>query len=235
MLHPFGKVLPWALSMKVPTLRTSLNLLRKNHRFAPLIKKHGMPDITRKGKPFQALVRAIIGQQVSGAAARSVFAKFIGLFPKGKFPTPEMVRAMPLEKMRAAGLSGQKASYIKDLAEKFSDGTIKHRSLHRMESAAIVEHLTRVKGVGVWTVHMFLIFTLNRPDVLPTGDLGIRKGFQKLYRLKDLPDHAQMERLALPWRAHASTASWYLWRVADEAKTTRKFTRSARPSRSLKR
>ena len=125
---------------------------------------------------------------------------------------------MPIEKMRAAGLSGQKASYIKDLAEKFSDGTIKHKTLHKMETEHIVEHLTQVKGIGVWTVHMFLIFTLNRPDVLPTGDLGIRKGFQIVYGLKNLPDHAHMEKLARPWRAHASTASWYLWRAADQAK-----------------
>ena len=87
-----------------------------------------------------------------------------------------------------------------------------------MESDDIIEHLTQVKGIGVWTVHMFLIFTLKRPDVLPTGDLGIRKGFQILYGLKELPDHARMEKLAKGWRAHASIASWYLWRAADELK-----------------
>lgn len=177
-----------------------------------------MPDLRRGRNPFQALVRSIIHQQVSGAAAETIRARFVALFPKGKFPTPLMVREMPLSKMRAAGLSGQKASYIKDLALKFADGTIKHKSLHKMESIDIVDHLTQVKGIGVWTVHMFLIFTLNRPDVLPTGDLGIRKGFRTLYKLKDLPDHAQMEKLARPWRAHASLAAWYLWRVADKAK-----------------
>src|SRR3989344_8355191 len=156
-------------------LGKSIVILKRDKRFAPLIKKHGLPDLKRGTNPFQALVRSIIHQQVSGAAARTIDARFVALFPKGKFPTPEMVRAMPIEKMRAAGLSGQKASYIKDLADKFSDGTIKHRSLHRMESADIVEHLTQVKGIGVWSVHMFLIFTLGRPDVLPTGDLGIRK------------------------------------------------------------
>ena len=203
-------------------MHTSIAALKRDNHFAPLIKKHGIPDIARTGKPFQALVRAIIGQQVSGAAARSIFAKFVSLFPKappgGGFPTPKMVQAIPTKKLRTAGLSGQKASYIKDLAQKFSDGTIKHRSLHRMESAEIVEHLTQVKGIGVWTVHMFLIFTLRRPDVLPTGDLGIRKGFQILYKLKDLPNHAQMEQLARPWRAHASSASWYFWRIADSAR-----------------
>ncbi len=202
---------------------TSLRILKRDKRFGALIKKHGIPNLKRGKNPFQALVRSIIHQQVSGAAAATIHARFVALFPKGTFPTPEMVRKMPLEKMRAAGLSGQKASYIKDLAEKFSDGTIRHRSLHRMESANIVEHLTQVKGVGVWSVHMFLIFTLNRPDVLPTGDLGIRKGFQSLYKLKDLPDHAQMEKLAQGWREHASLASWYLWRVADEAKIKSKI------------
>src|SRR3989344_2666252 len=202
---------------------SSIRSLRRDKRFAPLIKKHGPPDLTRGKDHFQALMRSIIHQQVSGAAANTIHARFLALFPparpgKGKSPTPEMVRALSIAKMRAAGLSGHKASYIKDLAEKFSDGTIKHRVLHTMESADIVAHLTQVKGIGVWSVHMFLIFTLNRPDALPTGDLGIRKGFQSLYKLKDLPSHEQMERLARTWRAHASLASWYFWRVANELK-----------------
>ena len=210
-------------------VQDSLMVLQRDKRFAPLIKKHGLPDLVRGKNPFSALVRSIIHQQVSGAAAETIHARFLALFPKNKFPTPETVRAMPLEKMRAAGLSGQKAFYIKDLAEKFVYGTIKHRSLHTMESADIVEHLTQVKGIGVWTVHMFLIFTLNRPDVLPTGDLGIRKGFQSLYKLKDLPSHEQMEKLARHWRPHASVASWYLWRVANELKVK---VRPSQPSQS---
>ena len=210
-------------------VQDSLMVLQRDKRFAPLIKKHGLPDLVRGKNPFSALVRSIIHQQVSGAAAETIHARFLSLFPRGTFPTPAAVRAIPLEKMRAAGLSGQKASYIKDLAEKFTDGSIKHRSLHKMESAAIVEHLTQVKGIGVWTVHMFLIFTLNRPDVLPTGDLGIRKGFQSLYKLKDLPSHEQMEKLARHWRPHASVASWYLWRVANELKVK---VRPSQPSQS---
>ncbi|MEK7156896.1 MAG: DNA-3-methyladenine glycosylase [Patescibacteria group bacterium] len=199
-------------------MHKSIAALKRDKRFAPLIKEHGLPDLKRGKNPFHALVRSIIHQQVSGAAAETIHARFLAVFPRGKFPTPEAVRAMSLTKMREAGLSGQKASYIKDLAEKFADGTIKHRSLHKMETEDLVGHLTQVKGIGVWTVHMFLIFTLNRPDVLPTGDLGIRKGFQALYKLKDLPDHAQMERLARHWRPHASAASWYLWRVANGLK-----------------
>lgn len=199
---------------------SSIKALKRDPRFARLIKTHGMPRLSRgnppAGGPFRALVRSIVYQQVSGKAAASILKRFIGLFERKKFPTPKDVRAIPLRKLRAAGLSAQKASYIKDLAEKFLDGTIKHRSLHKMETADIIEHLTQVKGVGVWTAHMFLIFTLNRPDVLPVGDLGIRKGFQIVYGLKTLPDEKKMEKLARPWRKHASAASWYLWRAADK-------------------
>ncbi len=196
----------------------SLKILRRDKRFARLIKKHGVPDLKRGKNSFQALVRSIIHQQVSGRAAETIYGRFVALFPHAKFPTPDAVLKIPIEKLRAAGLSGQKSSYIRDLAEKFADGTIRHRTLHRMESAEVVAHLTQVKGIGVWTVHMFLIFTLNRPDVLPTGDLGIRKGFQIIYGLKSLPSPITMERLAKEWRKHASVASWYLWRAADENK-----------------
>ena len=205
-------------------IHTSLLALKKDKVFAPLIKKYGPPELKRGGNPFQALVRSIVYQQLSGKAAATILARFIALFPKvpkGKFPTPEAITAMSTAKMRAAGLSGQKVSYIKDLALKFSDGTIKRYSLHRMATVELIEHLIQVKGIGVWTVHMFLIFTLNRPDVLPTGDLGIRKGFQVLYQLKSLPDHKKMELLARDWREHATVASWYLWRLADEKKTVK--------------
>jgi DNA-3-methyladenine glycosylase II len=200
------------------SIETSLLALKKDKRFGKLITQHGPPDLKRGRNPFQALVRSIVYQQLSGKAAGTILKRFEALFPKGRFPSPEAISAMPITQMRAAGLSAQKASYIKDLASKFSDGTIKHRSLHRMTTVDLIEHLIQVKGVGVWTVHMFLIFTLNRPDVLPTGDLGIRKGFQILYSLKELPNAGEMEHLARTWRPHASIASWYLWKVADAAK-----------------
>ncbi len=206
--------------MRIPPISASVAALRTDKRFASLIRKYGPPDLKRGRDPFRALVRSIIHQQVSGAAAATIYKRFVASFPSKKFPDPDAVRNTPVERMRSAGLSAQKASYIKDLARKFMDGTIRHKQLHKMTSAEILEHLVQVKGIGVWTVHMFLIFTLNRPDVLPTGDLGIRKGFQITYGLKDLPDHATMEELAKDWRAHASTASWYLWRVADEEKRT---------------
>ena len=183
-----------------------------------IIKKYGVPSLTREGTPFQALVRAIIYQQLSGKAAGTIFARFRALFPGKKFPTPSQVSTVPVETLRAVGLSGQKASYLHDLAQKFADGTISVRRLRAMPTPELTTHLTQVKGVGVWTVHMFSIFTLRRLDVLPVGDLGIRKGFQVTYGLKNLPTPAEMEKLAEVWRPYASVASWYLWRAADASK-----------------
>lgn len=176
------------------------------------------PDVWKKPtQPFHSLIRSIIYQQVSGKAAASILKKFKGLF-NNRLPSPEAVLTMPLEKLRGPGLSGQKSKYIHDLAEKFSDGTIQPRKFPKMTNDEIVEHLVRVKGIGVWSAHMFLLFTLKRPDILPTLDLGIKKGFQVVYSLKKLPEHEKMEKIAKRWRAHASLASLYLWRAADKAK-----------------
>jgi DNA-3-methyladenine glycosylase II len=210
----------------------SLRVLRKDPRFSALIRKHGPPQLKPRGETgrisvFDSLLRAIIYQQLSGKAAATILMRFKGLYgpasplaAKGtrKYPTPAQVCAMPVEKLRSAGLSQAKALYIKDLAEKFASGAIKHRSFSRMESGEIIEHLLQIKGVGIWTVQMLLIFTLARLDILPVGDLGVRKGFMVVYKLEKLPTPAEMERLAKPWRAHASVASWYLWRVADGVK-----------------
>ena len=214
-------------------MQHSLNVLKKDKRFAALIKKHGAPELKRGKNLYQALVRSIVYQQLSGRAAGTIYARFVALFndpkkpsskrqSKPKFPKPEEVSNMSFVKLRGAGLSGQKLSYIYDLSTKFVDGTIKQKKLLTMSTEEVVAHLTQVKGVGVWTVHMLQIFTLGRPDVLPVGDLGVRKGFQKFFKLKDLPTPKQMEELAKPWRAHASAASWYMWRVADEDKIIKK-------------
>lgn len=192
----------------------------KDKKLAKWVREHGLIDDetwSRPKNPFHSLMRSIIYQQVSGKAASSILNKFKGLYG-GKLPTPEMVLGTSEEKMRSAGLSGQKARYIRDLAEKFRDKVIEPRRFPKMTNEEIVEHLTRVKGIGVWTAHMFLLFTLRRPDILPTLDLGVRKGFQIVYGLRKLPSHEHMERIAKSWRGHASTASLYLWRAADNAK-----------------
>ncbi|MDO8626571.1 MAG: DNA-3-methyladenine glycosylase [Candidatus Magasanikbacteria bacterium] len=203
----------------ISPIQESVAALKKNKYFATLIKKYGLPDLKRGKNHFQALVSSIIFQQLSGKAAATIYNRFVALFGKRKkFPTPREVLRMPVKKLRSVGLSGQKARYLRDLAQKFSDGTIQYKILHRMSNQGIVDHLVQVKGIGEWTAHMFLIFTLNRPGILPTGDLGIKKGLQKIYGLKNLPSERTMERLAKPWRAHATVAAWYLWREADSQK-----------------
>jgi len=160
---------------------------------------------------------SIVYQQVSGKAAASILNKFKNLFG-GRFPTPDEVLEKTGEELRSVGLSRGKVIYIRDLAEKFKDGTINPRKFPRMSNDEIIEHLTRVKGIGTWTAHMFLLFTLRRPDVLPTLDLAIRKGFQIVYGLREIPEHEAMERLARGWRKHASLASLYLWRIYETGK-----------------
>lgn len=203
------------------TFEKSLKILQRDKRFAKLIKKYGKPDLKRGKDVFQALVRSIVYQQLSGKAAGIIYRRFQELFPGRKFPTPLEVSAMASARLRSVGLSRQKASYIHDLAKKFASNAVNYRRFSRMQSQEITEHLVQIKGVGTWTTHMLLIFTLNRLDVLPTGDLGIKKGFQIVYGLKKLPEHSTMEKLATPWRSHASVASWYLWRAADEKRGER--------------
>ena len=142
--------------------------------------------------------------------------RFVALFPNTKFPAPEAVLKIKVEKLRAAGLSGQKASYLKDLAAKFKDGTINPKLFKKMNDADIIAHVVAVKGIGEWTAQMFLMFTLHRPDVLPTGDLGVQKGFMRLFKLRAKPSPAQMERLARVWAGHRTLACMYLWRLVDE-------------------
>jgi len=165
---------------------------------------------------FQSLCESIIFQQLSGKAAGTILARFVALFPKKKFPTPEDVLKIKTEKLRSAGLSGQKSAYLKDLAEKFKDGTIDPKLFPKMSDAEIIEHVMAVKGIGEWTAQMFLMFTLARPDVLPTGDLGIQKGFQKLFALRNRPSPKQMEKLASGWAGHRTVACMYLWSLQDE-------------------
>ena len=193
------------------------SILAENKQFKPLVHRYGIPEWEKRRGVFQSLVRSIIYQQVSGKAAASIFKKFTTLFG-GRFPTPAQVLAKPLQELRGAGLSGQKASYIIDLATKIDNKTIKPRVFTSMTNDQIIEHLVQVKGIGVWTAQMFLMFTLKRPDVLPTLDLGIKKGFQVVFRLTALPSHDDMERLSRPWRQYATLASWYLWRAADDQK-----------------
>lgn len=196
-------------------LQTALRHLKKDKVFAKIIARHDKPAFNERN-PFAALVSAIIYQQLSGKAAGTIHKRFLALYPKKKHPSPEDILKTPARKFLSVGVSRQKREYLKDLSRKFLDGTIAPKKFPKMTDEEIREHLIRVKGIGVWTADMFLMFTLHRPDVLPTGDLGIQKGFQKLFKLRQLPTPTKMERLAEAWRPHRTVASWYLWRIVDE-------------------
>ncbi len=203
---------------KVDPLERSVKYLARDPHLGAFIKRHGAISHRRAHAKnvFQSLAEAIIYQQLSGKAADTICKRFITLFPGKSFPTPEDVLKISPTKMRTAGISQQKAGYLKDLALKCTDGTIVPRKFPRMSDSEIIEHVTAVKGIGEWTAHMFLMFTLGRPDVLPTGDLGIQKGFQKLFKLKKLPSPDHMTRLAKPWLGHRTVACFYLWRFLEE-------------------
>ncbi len=198
--------------MSPALLKKAILHLRKDVRLKG-IEAH-RPEFTRSRDPFEALCRAIVGQQLSVKAAATIYARFGTIY--GTAPTPRAVSKTPIAKLRAAGLSGQKASYVQDLARKFLDCTIEPSKFGKMTDEEIRAHLVAVKGIGRWTADMFLMFTLHRPDVLPTGDLGIQKGMQKVFKLKKLPSPDQMQKLAAPWAPHRSVACYYLWHLLDK-------------------
>ncbi len=165
---------------------------------------------------FQVLVSSIVYQQLSGKAAATILGRTTRLFAPKRFPTPRDLLEIPSEQLRTAGLSTAKTAALKDLAARALDGTVPPLSRVRlMTDEEIVERLTTVRGIGRWTVEMLLIFKLGRPDVLPLGDLGVRKGFALTLGKRKLPDPLVMSRRAERWRPYRSVASWYLWRALE--------------------
>ncbi len=160
---------------------------------------------------FQSLARSIVYQQLSGKVAAVIFGRL--LEAAGDPMRPASVLALEPEQLRAIGLSKQKSAYLRDLAEK--SRSVGFHRLPALPDEAVIERLTAVKGIGVWTAHMFLIFALRRPDILPTLDLGVRAAVRKAYGLDELPRHDEMERLGEPWRPFRSVATWYLWRSLE--------------------
>ena len=191
--------------------------LRTDPAMAGLIDRIGPVKLRpRRFPPFQSLTHAIIHQQLSGQAAGTILGRFRALFGEDGFPTPEAVIKASPERLRSAGLSRPKASYVLGIAQKAVDGHIPTLDeCDRMTDAEILERLTSIKGIGRWTAEMLLIFNLGRPDVLPVDDLGVRKGFQFAYRKRKLPEPEQLARYGLRWSPHRTTAAWYLWRAAD--------------------
>ncbi len=184
---------------------------------AELIDRFPKPTFQPHQNYYQELVESIISQQLSVKAAAAILKKFQALFDSNHFPTPHDILTKDIETFRSAGLSRQKASYILDLADKVIDGTVQFDHLDALDNEAIISELTQIKGVGVWTVHMFLIFCMGRQDVLPSGDLGIKNGVRALYAPDQLPSAELVETIAEQnnWQPYASVASWYIWKSLD--------------------
>jgi DNA-3-methyladenine glycosylase II len=181
----------------VPMRKAILHLKKADPVLRAILDRVGPYRIQYREPTFETLVRSIVYQQLSGRVASVIFGRLAAAVPGGNI-TPDGILKLTPARMRKLGLSKQKTAYIRDLARK-----------------TLIEHLTQVKGIGVWTAHMFLIFALQRPDVLPTGDLGVRTAIRKAYGMDVLPHPRQVEELACSWRPYCSVASWYLWRSLE--------------------
>jgi DNA-3-methyladenine glycosylase II len=186
-------------------------LARRDPVIRDLMREHGACGLAdaQHADPLQALLHAIVSQQLSTKAAATITARFEALY--GGVPTPAQLAATADEQLRAVGLSSQKIGYVRDLCRRIENGSLPLAALDAMPDEAVVEALTEVKGIGRWTAEMFLMFRLHRPDVLPVGDLGIVKAVQRAYRLRKVPTPERLTRIGESWRPYRSIACWYLW------------------------
>ena len=197
--------------------KKAIKHLKSDPVMAGVIDKVGPLDfVPRMLPPFHSLVHSIIHQQLSGKAADTILKRFVALFGGEDFPSPEAVAAMDPNTLRAAGLSLPKAGYVKDVARRALDGLIPSLEECRLLSDnELIERLTAIKGVGQWTVEMLLIFNFGRPDVLPIGDLGVRRGYQIAYRKRSMPTEKQLQTHGKKWIPYRTTAALYLWKTVD--------------------
>lgn len=195
-------------------MRKALNHLKKCdpvlraiiERVGPCRMEFGIPE-------FSSLAEAIVYQQLNGKAALTIFNRFAEL--AGDPLTPEGILKLNDAQLRSVGLSKQKSAYLKDLAAKTASGLLDFSRLPGLSDDEVIEHLTQVKGIGVWTAHMFLMFSLRRPDILPTGDYGVQMAIKKHYRKRKVPKPKDMEKIARAWEPYRSVACWYMWRSLD--------------------
>jgi DNA-3-methyladenine glycosylase II len=177
-------------------------------RVGPYAVQYREPD-------FETLVRSIVFQQLSGRSARAIFDRLKATLSTGGRLAPEAVTGLDADTARRIGLSGQKLRYLHDLSCKVQSGALDLKALPEISDAAVIEQLTAVTGIGTWTAQMYLLFALRRPDVLATGDLGIRTAIRQAYGMRALPKPARVERLGAKWRPYRSIACWYLWRSLE--------------------
>jgi DNA-3-methyladenine glycosylase II len=195
-------------------MRKAINHLKKCdpvlrgiiERVGPFRMEYGVPQ-------FSSVAEAIVYQQLNGKAAETIFKRFAAL--AGEPLTPEGILKLSGEQLRGVGLSKQKSAYLKDLAQKTAEGILDFSKLPELPDEEVIEHLTQVKGIGVWTAHMFLIFSLRRLNVLPTGDYGVQMALKRHYRKRKLPKPKDMDKIARAWEPYRSVACWYMWRSLD--------------------
>ncbi len=205
---PPGRLTPQVLQVGTRHLR------RVDLRLARIIDQVGPCTLRSRGRVYHSLFRAVLYQQLAGSAAAAIERRVCVPFG-GRIPSPADFLSAPDAPLLQAGLSRRKLSYLRDLASAFAAGRLRPRALARLSDEELVRAVTTVRGIGEWTAHMLLIFSLGRPDVLPVGDYGVRKGMQRLYRLRSLPKPHTMERIAAPWRPYRTIGSWYIWRSID--------------------
>ena len=197
--------------------RAGFEHIKKNDTvLRPILDGRGEIRFEPRGGLFESLVESILSQQLAGAAAEAIIKKVRAIFPDGDLE-PNKIRRTDARRLRAAGVSPQKLSYLKDLSTRMVEGRLDLEGLRSQPDQKIVETLDEVRGIGPWTAHMLLIFTLGRPDVLPVDDYGIRKSIQLVYDLADLPKREAIEKLAEKWHPYCTVASLYLWHAKDRA------------------
>jgi DNA-3-methyladenine glycosylase II len=190
------------------------HLMRADPVLREIVKRAGPLELEPRGTPYVSLVRAILYQQLAGAAAAAIERRFLELYG-GKVPAAAELATATDEFLRTAGISRQKAAYFRDIGAHFADGKLSDRGLARASDDDVIAAVTAIKGVGRWTADMLLMFCLGRPDVLPVGDYGIQNSMRKAYKLDALPKPAEMMDIAEAWRPYRSAGSWYLWRYTD--------------------
>ena len=197
-------------------IEAGIDLLKRDKKMQVLINKFGRPDFNQGQDYFQSLLRSIVFQQLSGKAAQTIYERLVSLIPKNSNLCPNEVLKLDKDEMRKAGLSFQKINYVRNLADYFENNSLQKNNVEKMTEEEISKELIQIKGIGQWTVDMFLMFTLNRTDILPYKDLGIQKGIMKILNMKNLPSKNEMEICSRKWKPYRTIACWYLWRIADE-------------------
>lgn len=191
------------------------HLSRADSVLAELIQRGGPTDLPSRGVGFHTLAQAILFQQISGAAGAAILRRLRAAHGGPRFPTPDWFRTVSTTVLRSAGVSPQKVRYLRDLGSRVSDGRLNLPHLARRPDSEVIQELTSVLGIGLWTAQMYLIFSLHRPDVMPSGDLGIRKAVGKAWGYRSLPAPSTVDRRARPWAPFRSHAAYYLWRSLD--------------------